>query len=1087
MGSTGVKEYVIKINGVTQSVKDVTSLESAVKALDTAVKEVNTNTAKASTASKQKAAAMTDEEKAVKKLADTQKKIAAANSEANRAQIAATQELRERTREITRQVAAEKLAEDSVKAMGMRLTDLRNEYEALSAAERNEHEVGGVLLERIQALDSEYKALRESTGNFRDSVGHYEKAFSGLNELKDRFELASRGSANLAAEVVGTNDVLDAFGSTTTTVAKSAEQLAGITALATTAQEAYNAVVKEGWIQQQAAAVMDAVRAVQLKAKTAAEALSTKGTIAATVAQKALNIVANANPYVLLATAIVTVAGALYMFANRTSNAAEKQKTLNEVQAVFLDQLERESNRLKEAGDARVKALQNQLAVLQAAGAKTNDIRAIEDKLAKEREANNSRQRGFYAEEIDNLDKNKKKLEELHDVLDQLKTAQASGGTKVKLDIDLDGKVEKVKVEDAINSVQGAIDNLGRKVKIAVDLQAEDKDIQQDIAVQNAARIKADADLAKERAEKAKEAAKQRADIETTETRAAQDKRIELIRDSYDKEQQTIFAQYQREIEDLQKKLATEKNLTAKARAAINDQIVSAEARRDADIEKLHNEHAVKELADRRAAEDAHTALIQGATKRQETEINIRYERQKHDLQLRLDTEEDLTEAQQKDITDQMEAAQLARDKALKELAAKGLEDRAAQELTALDFSLNQAKDRIGKLTKRDKGSLQLIDVNATRDNLAAANAVLGEYITGMLKYGADLQTAHEATLATLKKGTPEYIAEVLKYAQAQEAVTQRIKKAQEEQDQNTKQSTQTQYRYYQELFGKIADYAQEGSEIVGNAMDVWNQGLQAQVDELNSQLDAVNERYEEAQKMHEDAAKSVEDLESRIQNATGGAAEALKEQLADQMAARNEAAREEDRLEREKEKKEADIAKKEKQMKRNELISNIAMAIANTAQGATKALAMGPILGPILAALVTGIGAVQVALMTKQLTKLADGGPIIGPSHANGGVNIGMGYEAEGGEYVTNKQSYAANKPLVEFINASEGTITAADLVGVLPDDTGAPIVVNASQSSEDRIVEAIENIDMRPTVAVTDIMDVQDQVVTVRDLSGF
>ncbi|MFK2394780.1 hypothetical protein ACIXOK_02805 [Bacteroides fragilis] len=62
---------------------------------------------------------------------------------------------------------------------------------------------------------------------------------------------------------------------------------------------------------------MDSVRTTQIKAKTAAEALSTKGTIAATAAQKVFNVVASANPYVLLATALVTVVGALYLFATR--------------------------------------------------------------------------------------------------------------------------------------------------------------------------------------------------------------------------------------------------------------------------------------------------------------------------------------------------------------------------------------------------------------------------------------------------------------------------------------------------------------------------------------------------------------------------------------------------------------------------------------------------------------------------------------------------------------------------------------------------------------------------------------------------
>jgi hypothetical protein len=56
-----------------------------------------------------------------------------------------------------------------------------------------------------------------------------------------------------------------------------------------------------------------------------------KGTIAtgaATVAQKVFNAVAKANPYVLLATAALGVATALYAFSSSTSKATEKEKEL---------------------------------------------------------------------------------------------------------------------------------------------------------------------------------------------------------------------------------------------------------------------------------------------------------------------------------------------------------------------------------------------------------------------------------------------------------------------------------------------------------------------------------------------------------------------------------------------------------------------------------------------------------------------------------------------------------------------------------------------------------------------------------------
>ena len=73
-------------------------------------------------------------------------------------------------------------------------------------------------------------------------------------------------------------------------------------------------------------------RWAQVKAEAAANVAKNAGTVAtikATVAQRAFNLVAKANPYVLLATAIVTVVGALFLFAKRSDDAKQKQEELN--------------------------------------------------------------------------------------------------------------------------------------------------------------------------------------------------------------------------------------------------------------------------------------------------------------------------------------------------------------------------------------------------------------------------------------------------------------------------------------------------------------------------------------------------------------------------------------------------------------------------------------------------------------------------------------------------------------------------------------------------------------------------------------
>lgn len=1078
--TTGKKEYSIKINGVTQGIKEVEKLETSIAKLDAALDKNRTATLKTEDAAKKQTKALSDEEKAAKKLADTRARIAAADNEANKSQIAATRELRERTREVTRAVIQEGLAEDSIASMGMQLTDLRLEYEKLTAAQRADIDVGGALLTQIQSLDAEYKALRESTGNFRDSVGNYEKALKGLGDLKDGLDKVGNGSTGLAASLTGSNEILDTFGETTDAVAVASEGLQGTIALGTQATEIYNLVVKEGIVQQKAAAVMDGIRTIQLKAKTAAEALATKGTIGATIAQAAFNLVAYANPYVLLALALVAVVGALFAFTSQTDEAAEKQQELNALQAVAMDQLDEYAEKIKTAGEARVTQLQNELDVLKASGAKTAQIRDAEDKLFRERSANNARLRGFYGQEIDDLDANIAKIEELRVVLAKLNIEKAKGEEKIKLDIDLDGKVDNVEIEEAVTAVQGQIDNLGRKVQIATEIKTDRVAIENEARVTAAARAKEDRDKRKEQAA-----------AELADLRALEDQKAKLLTQGYEDRRRALKKANEREIADLRIRLKTDEDLTAKSRGLINAQIVALGKVLNKQLADLRQELRAEELQGARDVIDSRNALILGAEERAAEETKTRYRRQIIDLENRLRTETGLTVTQQAYITEQIKNAQVLRDRELAALAAAGLEQRASAELASIDDTLAQQRDKItkftGDLSVRDKTGLQLIDVAATRKNLAEANKALDTYIAGLTGYQDDLRKAHEATLGTLQAGTPEYQAELDKYAKATQDNAKKIAQAQTEQTANTRDSQNAQVEYYRDAASKITALAQETVGIFQQGADLFAASIQSQLDALTSTLDTVNTRYEDAKALQEQAVQNVTDTEAQLQQATGGTADALRGQLADQMRARNEAQRQEQRIAKEKEKLEADIRKKEKQAKRLELISNIASATANGFQAVTQALAAYPPPFSYVAAGITGaLAAIQVAGMTKQLIKLADGGEIVGPSHSDGGVPIGLGYEAEGGEFMVNKQAYSNNGELVRFINESNGAVSAEDLVGLVPG--GSPMVISDSvRNSNQDVIEAIEGIDIRPVVGVREILDVADQMTSIEELAGY
>lgn len=1082
MATTGKKEYSLKINGVDKAVKDFTTLEAAVKSFDSTLEKDRTVITASTKATKEKAKALTEEEKAAKKLEETQRKIKAVQEGVNDAQIKANQALREATREQTLRIQGEQASANSIEAMRIKLSQLKDEWKGLDVGT----EEFRAMTEEIRVLNDQIKEAEQSTGDFRRNVGNYGSALEGLGKLSEGVEGVSKSSMGLAQGLLGANSVMGIFGQQSEAGAKQAQSLQKIIALLSITQQVNTNILKEGIVQGKLSAVTNQIQAVQLKAKTAAEAASTKGTIAATVAQKIFNAVASANPYVLLALALVAVGAALFAFASNADNAADKQKKLNDLQSNYLDTLEEGANKTRGASNERMAALERQLRELKAAGASLDDIHKKENEIAAERRRNNAYLRGYHAQEINDLDENKAKIEELRGKLRELQRDKLEGKGKVKIEID--GKTSKVKVDEAIDAVQGQIDNLGRTIKIATDLTTENAELKTGDKESEARQKQELKDRAKTAAEETISKRKELTQKELEIIRTAEDTRIGLIENSNEQARKTLEVSYDRQIEDLKIRLATENDLTVNARTAINDIITSLEKQKGLDLGKLEKEQANRALALQQELEDSRVTLTVGNYDRQTAEINLQYDRQIEAYKKRLDEDKTITEEQQEQITELILNAQKARGIALARITSEQLNQQADQQLTAVEDALKKVKNKIDEVVVRNKTGLELIDVEATRKNLDDTNAALNEYIAGLKKYLDEVRKARESTLSTLQEGTPEYEAELQKYARTVEDVTQRIKDAQKDQADNTMKSAGAQVEALRELFGKIAEYADAAAMAVSSVMDTWNMGLQVQIDDLNEQLDALNERYEEAQKQREDAVKNVENIEAQLQAATGGTTEALKSQLQDAMHARAEAEREERRLAKEKEKLEADVAKKEKQRKRAELITNISIATASVAEAVAKAFTAGPVAGQILAGITAAMGAVQIGIMTKQLTKLADGGEIIGPSHANGGVPIaGTNYEVEGGEFVVNKRSYGANANLVNFINDTPRAITTADLLGVVPGDTTPVVVVDAGQSSEDRIVEAINGIDFQPVVSITDINDVSNEVVIVQDLAGF
>lgn len=572
----------------------------------------------------------------------------------------------------------------------------------MTVEEREATEEGRKLVAETKAIYEEMKRLQEATGKTSLNVGNYSDAAKGLTTqienqtkqlallrlegkqgtaeyqqlsketaiLRDAVKDATAEITRMASDTSNLDAVLsfaagasggfaaftgamELFGSESEEVQEAQKKLQAAIAITTGVQAIQNAVQKQS-------AIMLGISRLQMAALSKAQVYNrlvtmqgTKATLAATIAQKAFNLIAAANPYVLLALALVTVVGALVLFASNTDKSAKNQQKLNEAQKVWLDYLETEATEMNRVSNERVAQLNRELNIAKARNASLSETRKIEDEILAERTKAHNKSVGFYGQELDDLEANRAKLKQLNDMLVQLNNAKARGDKKVYIDVDLDGKIDKVKVDEAIEAVQGQIDNTGRAVDIAVNLKTEGADLDAERKILAAQRLQENRDAAK---------------AETDILQKAEDARIALIKNSFDQQRAQRQAANARAIADIQLQLRTETNLTVKARKALNDQIVLLREQLAVDMVNIANQQRAAELSAQRATQDAQIALMAEGAEKQREQLRVEYERQIQDINTRLETERGLTETQVAELLNQQLLLQQQYAKSLGEL-----------------------------------------------------------------------------------------------------------------------------------------------------------------------------------------------------------------------------------------------------------------------------------------------------------------------------------------------------------------------------------------------------------------------------------
>lgn len=445
----------------------------------------------------------------------------------------------------------------------------------------------------------EFQDIADAIGECKDVLGdleqettHYASDTAKLDEVRAGFD--------------ATQDAVSGVSSTLNTLGVESEHLQNIEQKLGSSVSAVNSFISVQNALQKQSALMLGIKRIQQMAATKAQQTATKSTIAATIAQKALNAVANANPYVLLATAILTVVGAIAAFATGSEIAEKKYARLN-------DELERGYNLFNQQRrgaqhEDRIRVIRKEMSELEALEKDIKRVSEKRDALAKqEKEAalhiydffNSEKKKEFHDNIVQQYDELGTELENLKDRRDEIKAER-----------DMQAKEDELQAqreyEDAVLELEReSFDKQVKERKLQAKREQEDLKYRRDTdkslnehqieAINKqilASEKRLNADLIRMRREHARE----QGETLREEQRKAQDLLIKNIKDYNERVRAEENAEYSRQLQDLMRRLKTDINLSPAARKEIYKQIEQLTIAHSRNLLNIENEAAKKRL-----------------------------------------------------------------------------------------------------------------------------------------------------------------------------------------------------------------------------------------------------------------------------------------------------------------------------------------------------------------------------------------------------------------------------------------------------------------------------------------------------------
>jgi hypothetical protein len=584
---------------------------------------------------------------------------------------------------VQNQLKQEKEQKGSLRSLRAELSNLTAEYDALSEADRENAEIGGVLKDRINEVTDALKGAEEETQRYYRNVGNYKEAIieaadanipfiQQINEMVT--SLSGVGSylrgikgefASVTASTVGWTRVLKLL-----RVALVSTGI-GVLVVALGSLVSYFAKTQKG---------------IELANKLMASLGATVNVLVDRVSKfgSVLVNLFSGNFKQAGEDAKAVFKGIGDEIVEETKRAWELADVLNEIdkREVMLS-MSRAANRaeiekLKKAADDTTLSTEERIKAAEKAYELEKKDLKIQTDLAKARISN---MLGY-------TDVTEEALKTIEDLQSGAITADEAIG-KIGL--------SESTIED-LRKLSEEVNHLSELEEDSYGRQTEQQNTLNSIR--------------QEGVDKAKEA-KQK---EVEAVRAAEDAMLNLVKDNREKARKEIELTYSRQIEDLKNRLKTETDLTAKARESIDTQVRALEQQKDSELQKLSDDELKKEIENRQKLISLQLEAVKDGS---EQEYRLRIEQLAAQREAEL-SEKELTEQmkiaieekyrkQQKDLTDQFNAE--VRQKQQEEMRTRmenelmKLQQNGASELEILQEQIEQKKELYDSIRREDYDS----------------------------------------------------------------------------------------------------------------------------------------------------------------------------------------------------------------------------------------------------------------------------------------------------------------------------------------------------------------------------------------------